>query len=409
MDSISFRAIRAGRAFAAVMLLAGGFVVNSSAAQAGEGWQEHAIRVGDGNGGWVTRPASRQVLKAPGSDMTMPFGIVRMQSGELAILCSDEKRQKYTRPVIAFSRDEGTTWSDFQIIAETMERPMNLTDLGNGRLSFVTDRRFFSSDAGRTWTESAPHPLTSAGMTFNLEGNAWVDRHDDGTAKAILELGWHYEPGKKHPVDDATVVFRRSIDGGKTWIDEVTPPQWKYDVEHNGKIFRRGVSEGALVRAANGHLVAALRTDMPPHFFDGPNDDSLEGTAMSISKDDGKTWSDMQHLYSAGRHHANLQRLPSGAIVCTLVVRDDIRDGKLVGHRRGCDALVSHDHGESWNLDRRYELDSYDFLREDGYWVDGMSGHIGAAVLEDGSVISAYGHYIPGVAVLIKWKPDEAP
>jgi len=42
-----------------------------------------------------------------------------------------------------------------------------------------------------------------------------------------------------------------------------------------------------------------------------PHDDSLEGTAISISKDDGKTWSDMQILFDAGRHHANLQRLPT--------------------------------------------------------------------------------------------------
>jgi hypothetical protein len=74
---------------------------------------------------------------------------------------------------------------------------------------------------------------------------------------------------------------------------------------------------------------------MPPRYFDGPNDDSLEGTAISISRDNGKTWSEMPILFDAGRHHANLQRLPNGDLVCTLVVRDDIQDGKLVSHRRG--------------------------------------------------------------------------
>jgi hypothetical protein len=205
------------------------------------------------------------------------------------------------------------------------------------------------------------------------------------------------------------VVFRRSVDGGRTWVDEVTPPQWKFTAEHRGKTWLRGVSEGAIVRAANGDLVAALRSDMPPRYFDGPHDDSLEGTAISISHDDGESWSAMQILFDAGRHHANLQRLPGGDLVCTLVVRDDIRDGRLASHRRGCDALISHDHGRTWGLDHRYELDGFEFLRPDGYWVDGQCGHVAAVVLEDGQILSAYGQYRLGATVLIKWKPDAGP
>ena len=92
------------------------------------------------------------------------------------------------------------------------------------------------------------HPLTKDGQSFGVEGNAWIDRDAQGRAKAILELGWHYAPGKSLPMDDATVVFRRSIDGSRTWIDKVEPPQWKFTVEHNGKPWLRGVSEGAMAR-----------------------------------------------------------------------------------------------------------------------------------------------------------------
>jgi hypothetical protein len=88
------------------------------------------------------------------------------------------------------------------------------------------------------------------------------------------------------------------------------------------------------------------------------------------------------------------------------VVRDDIQHGKLASHRRGCDAVVSHDHGRTWNLDRRYELDSFEFLRGDGYWVDGMCGHIASVALPDGQVLSAYGQYRLGASVLVKWKPE---
>jgi hypothetical protein len=76
---------------------------------------------------------------------------------------------------------------------------------------------------------------------------------------------------------------------------------------------------------------------------------------------------------------------------------------------RGCDALVSKDHGRTWNLDRRFELDRFDFLRKDGYWVDGQCGHVASVVLDDGHVLSAYGQYLLGAAVLIRWKPDAGP
>ena len=94
-----------------------------------------------------------------------------------------------------------------------------------------------------------------------------------------------------------------------------------------------------------------------------------------------------------------------------MIVRTDCDDSqhKLASYRRGCDALISRDNGGTWNLHRRYELDSYDYSRPDGYWVDGKCGHIGAVALDDGSIISVYGHYQTGAAVLIKWKPDAGP
>ena len=371
------------------------------------GWLKHHVLQRDGRGGWVSRPAKIQAVRHPTAKMTMPFGLVRMDNGELALQCSAEG--KPTKPVIAFSRDDGDTWSRFVEIPDANGRPMLLTYHGAGKLSFVAGRRFFSHDYCRTWTDSVVHPLTRQGRTFHLEGNAWVDFDQAGKAKAIFELGWHYAPGKKHPRDDATVVFRRSVDGGRSWIDEVSPPQWKFTVRHGGKSWLRGVSEGAIVRAANGDLVAALRSDMPPAFFDGPHDDSLEGTAISISKDDGKTWSKMNMLFYAGRHHANLQRLPNNDLVCTVVVRADFDGLKRVGDRRGCDALISRDNGKTWNIDRRYELDAWRYDRGDGYWVDGKCGHIAAVALRDGSVISAYGHYLRGAAVLVKWHPNARP
>ena len=398
-----------------VQALATVFMMIIAASAAAEGqavtrWKDHVIRQGDSQGGWVARPAQRQVLKQPDSKHTMPFGLVRMDNGEIVLICSWERQGKPWLPIIAFSRDGGDTWTDFRTVPGVTGRPMNLTYHGGGKLSFVTGHRDFSHDYGRTWEESVEHPPASNGRPFHLEGNAWVDRDEGGRAQTILEVGDFHVPGKKTFGDGwITGVFRRSLDGGRTWQDEVVPPAWKTSVEHDGRQWSRGVAEGAIVRAANGDLVAALRTDMHPKFLDGPHDDSLMGTAISISHDNGKTWSPMRQIAEEGRHHANLQRLPNGDLVCTLIVRDDIQGGKLASHRRGCDALVSKDHGKSWNLDRRYELDGFNFARKDGYWVDGKCGHVASVALPDGHVISAYGDYRQAAAVLIKWRPDSGP
>jgi protein-lysine methyltransferase-like protein len=45
-------------------------------------WQGHQIRQGDGQGGWVARPAQRQVLKHSDAEFTMPFGLAQMDNGD---------------------------------------------------------------------------------------------------------------------------------------------------------------------------------------------------------------------------------------------------------------------------------------------------------------------------------------
>ena len=211
----------------AAMCCVGVIAVLAPGSARGE-WQTYTIHRADGRGGWIALPAQRQALRHPDCTHTMPFGIVQGDDGELALLCSREKQRPQggtlMEPVIALSTDNGAKWSEFRTVPKTTGRPQYFTCLGGRRLSFVTEvfdkaarpQRLYSNDFGRTWTESVDHPPTKTGMPFNLEGNAWVDRDAKGNVQAILELGWHYAPGKNHPKDDATVVFRRSRDSGKT-------------------------------------------------------------------------------------------------------------------------------------------------------------------------------------------------
>ncbi|MDP7395295.1 MAG: hypothetical protein QGF67_15920 [Lentisphaeria bacterium] len=64
--------------------------LTASSAQAQ--WQPHTIKVGDGHVDQVQVPAQIQAVKFPGCDVTLPFGIVAMDNGELAMLVVNNQR-----------------------------------------------------------------------------------------------------------------------------------------------------------------------------------------------------------------------------------------------------------------------------------------------------------------------------
>ena len=152
------------------------------------GWLAHDVLQGDGKGGWLTRPAHMQILRKAEGKSTIPFGIAQMDNGEIALICSWHNGQ-FEQPVIAFSQDAGDTWTEFMTIDGARGRPMNLAYLGEGRLTFRSNRRFFSNDYGRTWPESVPVKRTAEGRPFYVEGNALVEYDENGTATRIAELG----------------------------------------------------------------------------------------------------------------------------------------------------------------------------------------------------------------------------
>lgn len=389
-------------------------------------WQAHQIRAGNGQGGVVAHAAQIQEIR-PGGNYLMPFGLKQMDNGEVVLFASWHDGET-ERPVISFSDDGGNTWSAFRRLPSEASgaaaRPATAAYLGRGNLFYTSNlKRFFSSDYGRTWPESVPRgmfpgiPVENVGGT---EGNDAVDFDRDGNAIRVMELDFHLKVGKHWsdwPADNVLdTAFRYSEDGGRTWQGHILPSTWKYTDTYQGIDYERGVSEGSLVRAANGSLVAAVRTDVPPRFFTRGVDDGVEGTGVSISEDDGETWSDLNILFEAGRHHPKLHRLPGGDLVMTLVVRNDVRPGgnwrgtPLSSPMRGMDALISHDHGRTWNLDHRITLHAYEYFNANK-WYDGMCGHLGATVLDDGSMLAVYGKYnglVTGAAVLVKWTPAGA-
>jgi hypothetical protein len=93
------------------------------------------------------------------------------------------------------------------------------------------------------------------------------------------------------------------------------------------------------------------------------------------------------------------------------VMRQDIApDGiHYASYRRGCGAFVSRDNGLTWDLTREYRLHEFDFATShEGSAHEGIGalacGHTCSTLLGDGSILTAYGHYISKGIALIRWK-----
>jgi hypothetical protein len=376
------------------------------------GWKPHPIKRGDGHGGWNVDAGEYRFLVHQNLGVNLfPYGLAQMDNGEtvLAAAWNDGKGKGFDawRPVVTFSRDAGKTWTEMQAVPEVQGRPVVMTYLGKGNLVLECEpgpKQYFSNDYGRTWPEQRSVQPSRSGDAINGEGNTLVESAAVGGGAAIAEIGYCYPKGTKWPDDPAVGILRWSRDGGRTWINEAAPKKWRWEDEYQGKRYARGVSEGSLVRAANGWLVAALRTDLPARYLDVPNNDSLEGTAVSISQDNGVTWSPLRVLYDAGRHHPHLLRLANGDLLMVLIVRVDVRGGKLASYRRGLEAVLSHDNGLTWDLAHKYVLDDYEFY-DGNEWFNGDCGHCCTVLLNNGLVLSAYAHYSTKGSSLILWKP----
>jgi len=296
-------------------------------------------------------------------------GLCQMDDGKLVLTLSTGGkltengylRSSQRNGFVLFSEDEGLSWTQPRPIA-TMRSAAPL-NLGGRRLLLRVDTHslLFSEDAGDTWSEPEPIPRLSGGRLSHSDValTCLVEDH------VVVCIFYTQKPPPKKGLES---FVRRYDTTTHTWSDPFfLPTSW-----HS--------SEGALTRAANGELVAILRADRPeiPLPNVAPNSDHWSGLTCTRSKDNGLTWSEptVETLY--GHVHQSLLPLSDGRILMTYAARI----GELDGHDyQGIEAVISHDHGRTWDWERRYIL------------FRGTSSHMQSpqsVVLSDGRILTSF-------------------
>jgi hypothetical protein len=368
-------------------------------------WQPHEVRQQNGKDPEVQLPARFQIVTESWHRVVaVPYMIYMPEKDRLLMMVGCDYPH---RAYILTSDDRGANWTDPRPAGvdkdgkPSVSLATSLVYLGNGNALFYTDNlqifydfftdeqpvnsngqlvdtaqksrtgvRWFSRDYGKTWGDLVPIGPTPDGQPFYFWDPPLVDR-DQKTGKVtrIAESGYVMNEQRFHG------YIRFSTDEGQTWSETIKVPQWDR------------ASEIGLCRAGNGDLIAGCRTDRP----EGETLDHYDGLGISISKNDGHTWSTVNKIYDYGRHHPSLVLMPDGDIVMTYVVRLGYIDSKDGFRQFGVEAVVSHDHGRTWDLDHKYILHAWVGNRKgpNAWWPSSQS--TASRLLPDGSIITAFG------------------
>ena len=349
-----------------------------------EEWEPHEVRQINGTAGDARLPAQFQIVTESWNRVVaVPYLAYLPEKDRLLMLVSCDYPH---HAEILFSDDRGASWSTPKpALVGSDGKPLaglgtSLCYLGEGIVLFYSSSRWFSRDYGQTWKESVPLEAASDGKPWYTWDPPLVERDaKTGKVTRLMETGYTWFKPPEVRTAHQQAYLRFTTDGGKSWTQSSKVPQWA------------AVSEVALLRAANGHLVAACRTDTParlqPEIID-----HTEGLGISISTNDGRAWSEVRKLYDWGRHHPSLILLPSGEIVMTYVVRKGYVNSPEGFPQFGIEAVVSPDHGQTWDLDHKYILHHWIGHIKDGptAWYP-SSQATSTVLLPDGSILTAFG------------------
>ncbi|MBU4273350.1 MAG: glycoside hydrolase, partial [Planctomycetes bacterium] len=291
-------------------------------------WKPHAVRQLGGAAAEVRIPAKLQIVTEQWNRVAaVPYLIYMPEKDRLLMLvCCDYPH----RAMVMSSDDRGTTWSAPKYLhvdgqgKSDVGLSTGLTYLGGGKVMATDEKKhWLSDDYGKTWTSAANPPASNGRPWFEWDP-LLVDK-DPTTGKVVRLTSFCSD--NLQPDGHFQGYVRFSTDEGSTWIDEIKVPEMY------------AVDEVAFIRAKNGTIVAACRTDKPKRF--SKEIDHYGGLGVSISKDNGHTWSKLNMLYEWGRHHPSLVLMPNRDIVMTYVVRKGYVDAPDGHPQFGIEAVVS--------------------------------------------------------------------
>jgi hypothetical protein len=368
-------------------------------------WKPHAVRQRNGAAQEIRIPAKLQIVTESWNRVVaVPYLIYMPEKDRLLMLIGCDYPH---RAMVIFSGDHGVTWSTPKHVHVDEKRmpdvglSTGLTYLGNGRVMATEAlKHWVSNDYGETWASIANPPASN--------GNAWyewdpllVDK--DPKTGAVARL-MSFGSDNLQPDGHFQGYVRFSTDEGRTWNHEIKVPELY------------AVNEAALVRVRNGDIVAACRTDNPQRFKN--EIDHYGGLGVSLSKDNGNTWSKRNMLFEFGRHHPSMVLLPNGDLVMTYVVRKGYVATPDGFPRFGIEAVVSHDQGQTWDLDHGYLLHTWVGRRKgpNAWWPSSQA--TSTILLPDGSLLTAFGSGYrsesgpqnrPRDVGLVLWRPGDQP
>ena len=258
-------------------------------------------------------------------------GLARLDDGTLLTVYRKGVLHARDRGYIVSRRsaDGGQTWSDEVIVVDNPAldvRDPNIALLADGSLIvnyFQYDhelpgtvrnglRVVHSFDGGETWAE----PVVVGTGSF-VATSAPVLELPNGE---VLLAYYGSHEGSRY----ATAYVNRSDDGGKWWLGET--------VIAAGPVAGRPFQEPNLLLLENGDILATIRSDGERPIIH-----------TSVSKDQGRTWSDPEPAFK-GSGTPSVAMLDSGGIV--MIYRSKI------GRNFGLPALrVSSDGGATWTAD----------------------------------------------------------
>ncbi len=257
------------------------------------------------------------------------FAVYRAGGGHLG---------KGGRLVFSISADQGITWTTSSLIVDSPEDDRNpaVGVIPEGRIivayheqgSYDANGRYdpslkkarcmvtHSDDVGQTWSE--PMPLGIPGLE-SCSPYGRIIQWNDGTL--FMNVYGHYTyhvPGmdEVNPNSKNYAYLVRSRDAGITWKEP--------------SLIATGHNETALIPLLDNRLMAVSRSI------------GMAKLDMSISEDEGHTWSHPLRLTGPKQHPADLVRLSNGWILMLY--------GDRNAERRVVRGMISRDEGRTWDM-----------------------------------------------------------